>query len=63
MVVALGWAYTHFHGLPWIHAVFFGVGACVIGIIAHSAYKLTAPPSVAIGYCGWCIWSWPSRQC
>ena len=24
-----------------MHAVFYGVGACVIGIIAHSAYKLT----------------------
>lgn len=42
MVVGLGWAYVHFGGLPWIHAVFYGVGACAIGIIAHSAYKLTA---------------------
>src|SRR5437870_3675685 len=41
MVVALGWAYTLYGGLPWMQAVFYGVGAAVIGIIAHSAYKLT----------------------
>lgn len=41
MVVALGWAYVRFGGLPWIHLVFYGVGANVIGIIAASAYKLT----------------------
>jgi len=41
MVVALGWAYTHFDGLTWMQSVFYGVGAAVIGIIAISAYKLT----------------------
>jgi chromate transporter len=41
MVVALGWAYMHFGGLPWMQAVFYGVGAAVVGIIAMSAYKLT----------------------
>src|SRR6266571_3857962 len=41
MVVALGWAYTLYGGLSWMQAVFYGVGASVIGIIAHSAYKLT----------------------
>jgi len=41
MVVALGWAYTRFGGLPWMQAVFYGVGAAVIGIIAMSAKKLT----------------------
>ncbi len=41
MVVALGWAYTLYGGLPWMQAVFYGVGASVIGIIAFSAYKLT----------------------
>ena len=40
MVVALGWAYTEFGGLTWMHAVFYGVGAAVIGIIAISAHKL-----------------------
>lgn len=41
MVVALGWAYQQFGGLQWMQAVFYGVGAAVIGIIAISAHKLT----------------------
>ena len=41
MVVALGWAYDLYGGLPWMQAVFYGVGACVIAIILISAYKLT----------------------
>lgn len=41
MVVALGMAYVAYGGLPWMQAVFYGVGAAVIGIIAISAYKLT----------------------
>lgn len=41
MVVALGWLYTHFGGLPWMQAVFYGVGAAVIGIITLSTYKLS----------------------
>jgi chromate transporter len=41
MVVVLGWAYTLYGGLSWMQAVFYGVGAAVIGIIAMSAYKLT----------------------
>ncbi len=41
MVLALGWAYLRFGGIAWMQAVFYGVGAAVIGIIAISAYKLT----------------------
>jgi chromate transporter len=41
MVVALGWAYMRFDGLAWMQAVFYGVGAAVIGIIAMSAFRLT----------------------
>ncbi|MFM9901836.1 MAG: chromate transporter [Polaromonas sp.] len=41
MVVALGWAYSRYGGLTWMQAVFYGVGAAVIGIIAISAHKLT----------------------
>jgi chromate transporter len=41
MVVAIGWAYLHYGGLPWMQAAFYGVGAAVIGIIAISAFKLT----------------------
>ena len=40
IVVFIGWAYVHYNGLPWIHAVFYGVGSAVIGIIAVSSYKL-----------------------
>lgn len=41
MVLALGWAYVEFGGISWMQAVFYGVGAAVIGIISISAYKLT----------------------
>lgn len=41
MVVALGWAYVGFGGLAWMQAVFYGVGAAVVGIIVMSAKKLT----------------------
>jgi len=41
MVVLLGIAYKIYGGLPWMQAVFYGVGAAVIGIIAMSSYKLT----------------------
>jgi chromate transporter len=41
MVVVLGMAYNAFGGLPWMQAIFYGVGAAVIGIIMLSSYKLT----------------------
>ena len=41
MVVLLGMAYKLYGGLSWMQAVFYGVGAAVIGIIANSSYKLT----------------------
>src|SRR5215213_8202864 len=41
MVVAIGAAYVAYGGIGWMQAVFYGVGASVIGIIAMSAYKLT----------------------
>ena len=41
MVVLLGMVYQLYGGLSWMQAVFYGVGAVVIGIIAMSAYKLT----------------------
>jgi chromate transporter len=41
MVVAIGAFYTRYGGIGWMQAVFYGVGAAVIGIIAMSAYKLT----------------------
>ena len=41
MVWAISVAYVRFGGLPWMQALFYGVGAAVIGIIARSAHKLT----------------------
>lgn len=41
MVVAIGTAYVAYGGIGWMQAVFYGVGAAVIGIIAMSACKLT----------------------
>ncbi len=41
MVVAIGIAYKMFGGLPWMQAIFYGVGAAVVGIISISSYKLT----------------------
>lgn len=41
MVLALGWAYVNYGGLEWMQAVFYGVGAAVIGIIVISSHKLT----------------------
>lgn len=41
MVVAIGIAYKKFGGLTWMQAVFYGVGAAVVGIIAISSYRLT----------------------
>ena len=41
LVIALGAAYVAYGGIGWMQAVFYGVGAAVIGIIAVSAWKLT----------------------
>jgi chromate transporter len=41
MVVLLGMLYKLYGGLSWMQAVFYGVGAAVIGIIVISSYKLT----------------------
>lgn len=41
LVVALGYIYVAWEGIPLMQSVFYGVAAAVIGIIAISAYKLT----------------------
>jgi chromate transporter len=41
MVLALSAVYLAYGGLSWMQAVFYGIGAAVIGIIAISSYKLT----------------------
>jgi chromate transporter len=54
MVLGIGWAYTTFDGLPWMQAIFYGVGAAVIGIITISSYKLTTK-SIGKDYWLWGI--------
>lgn len=41
MVLGIGYAYVSFGGLSWMQAIFYGVGAAVIGIVTLSSYKLT----------------------
>jgi chromate transporter len=41
LVWGISLAYVAYGGLAWMQAVFYGVGAAVIGIIARSAWKLT----------------------
>jgi chromate transporter len=53
MVLGLGYAYVQAGGLPWMQAVFYGIGAAVIGIIAISSYKLSRK---SLGK-DWLLWS------
>ena len=54
MVLCIGWAYVAYGGLPWMQAIFYGVGSAVIGIIAISSYKLTTK-SIGKDYWLWGI--------
>lgn len=60
MVVLLGMAYKLYGGLAWMQAVFYGVGAAVIGIIVMSAYKLTVKSiskfELAVMKSKWLLW-------
>jgi len=63
MVVLLGMAYKLFGGMPWMRAVFYGVGAAVTGIIAISCYKLgiksiskLSPAQVRQHWMLWAAW-------
>lgn len=40
MVLGLSFLYVGFGGLPWMQALFYGIGAAVIAIIAVAAYRL-----------------------
>src|SRR4051812_7065301 len=53
MVLALGYAYVQYQGLPGMQSMFYGVGATVIGIIAISSYRLTKK---TIGK-DWLLWT------
>lgn len=59
IVVLLGWVYVQYGGIPWIQAVFYGVGAGVIGIIAVSSYKLTRK-AIGIDYFRWGVFLIPA---
>jgi len=41
MVLVIGYTYVLYGGLPWMQAIFYGVGSAVIGIIAIGSYRLT----------------------
>jgi chromate transporter len=41
IVLLLSYIYVRSNGLPWIQAVFYGIGAAVVVIIAQAAYKLS----------------------
>ncbi len=40
MVLGISWLYVRYGGLAWMQALFYGIGAAVIGIIVKAAYKL-----------------------
>ena len=42
MVLALAWLYVAYGGLPWMQALFYGIGAVVIAIIVIAAYAWRA---------------------
>ncbi len=54
MVLGIGYAYVQLGGLPWMQAIFYVVGAAVIGIITISSYKLTVK-SIGKDYLLWAI--------
>lgn len=55
MVVAIGWAYVRFGGLPLMQAIFYGIGAAVIGIIAIGTVKLTRKTIRSDDWLGWIL--------
>ena len=40
MVLGISWLYVRYGGLAWMQALFYGIGAAVIGIIVRAAFKL-----------------------
>jgi len=60
MVVGLGIIYKLYGGLFWMQAVFYGVGAAVVGIISFSSYKLTIKSVSKINFKAisthWILW-------
>ncbi|MCU0430812.1 MAG: chromate transporter [Cytophagaceae bacterium] len=56
MVLGIGFLYVSYGGLPWMQAIFYGVGAAVIGIIAVGSYKLSKK-SLSNDYVLWGIFA------
>ncbi|MBD2705847.1 chromate transporter [Spirosoma sp. BT702] len=56
MVLGVSWTYVRFNGLPWMQAIFYGIGAAVIGIIAIGTYKLTLK-TVSTDALGWILFT------
>ncbi|MBC7867101.1 MAG: chromate transporter, partial [Gloeobacteraceae cyanobacterium ES-bin-316] len=60
MVLILGMIYKMYDGLAWMQAVFYGIGAAVIGIIVLSTYKLTTKSISKINWWSikthWLLW-------
>jgi chromate transporter len=52
MVLVIAYTYVLYGGLSWMQAVFYGVGAAVIGIIIIGSYKLTSKVSDVINWMG-----------
>ncbi len=52
MVLAISWCYVRYQGLAWMQALFYGIGAAVIGIVVRSAYKLV---KLTLGK-DWLLW-------
>lgn len=56
MVLVLSWTYVQFNGFPWMQAIFYGIGAAVIGIITIGTYKLTLK-TVGHDALGWSLFA------
>ena len=41
MVLGLSYFYVQYKGLPWIHSIFYGMSAAVIGVVVAAAYKIS----------------------
>ncbi len=53
MVLLIAGLYVRFGGIPWLQAVFYGIGAAVIALIARGAHKLAKS---TLGR-DWLLWS------
>ena len=52
MVLGLGAFYVAFGGMPWMQAMFYGIGPAVIAIITVAAHRLARGRTNGIRCCG-----------